>query len=283
MSEVAYFDTHPESNQLNTQGAWGVYAELPSGIVLLSDRQRGLFVFNYDCNGNGIDDTIDIAAKTSEDINDNGLPDECEACPVLPAPTLPADDTAKSRYLSIVPGNGGVETALRVTLTNLDGFPGDNGRVLWVGPPRQYPEEDSSNLTRTFSGAPLACDPHFMDWGTIDVLQVFGGEIVPGSDYQVHAVPIDCTSVLSAPLDARTGKWGDVVALFDGDDPTAPQPDFIDIAAVVDKFTAEPDAPIKAAAQLQPNTAIASRPVSFKDIAADFQSFPLWRRWERLF
>ena len=33
-----------------------------------------------DCNGNGILDEQDIAAGTSGDCNDNGLPDECEDC-----------------------------------------------------------------------------------------------------------------------------------------------------------------------------------------------------------
>ena len=32
-----------------------------------------------DCNGNGIPDCCDIAAETSEDANNNGIPDECDA------------------------------------------------------------------------------------------------------------------------------------------------------------------------------------------------------------
>ena len=42
--EVAYFDTRPEDNQTGFAGAWGVYAGLPSRVILLSDRDRGLFV-----------------------------------------------------------------------------------------------------------------------------------------------------------------------------------------------------------------------------------------------
>jgi streptogramin lyase len=34
----------------------------------------------YDCNGNGIDDAIDIASGTSDDVDNNGIPDECEDC-----------------------------------------------------------------------------------------------------------------------------------------------------------------------------------------------------------
>ncbi len=41
---VAFFDTFPDGNAKNFRGAWGVYAGLPSGVVLVSDIQRGLFV-----------------------------------------------------------------------------------------------------------------------------------------------------------------------------------------------------------------------------------------------
>ena len=39
-------------------------------------------------------------------------------------------------------------------------------------------------------------------------------------------------------MPSTTGKWGDAAPLFDGDDPGAPQPDFNDVAAVVQKFVA---------------------------------------------
>jgi len=305
--EVAYFDTSPIRWG---NGAWGVYSKLPSGIVLLSDIDRGLFVLNYDCNGNEIDDTIDIANLTSPDCNANGLPDECEfdcnanavpdscdiaadpnldsngngvvdtcECITIPPPTAIAGGKAANRYISFVPGNAGSETALRVTLTSLDGYPADNGRTLWVGPPRQYPEEDSSDPARTFTGARLSCEPHFRDWGTISELHVFGGEIVPGSSYAVHSVDSSCAAAIDddpdfgIPLEPWTGKWGDVVPPFADDPGAPPQPDFNDIAAIVQKFLATPGAPIKAFAQLQPNVALPDRAVDFRDIAADVQAF----------
>ncbi len=43
LSEIAYFDTHPESNVQDFVGAWGVYS-FPERIVLISDMERGLFV-----------------------------------------------------------------------------------------------------------------------------------------------------------------------------------------------------------------------------------------------
>ncbi|MDH3745069.1 MAG: choice-of-anchor B family protein [Acidobacteriota bacterium] len=42
--EMAHFDTYPETDHAEFAGAWGVYAALPSGVVLISDVQRGLFV-----------------------------------------------------------------------------------------------------------------------------------------------------------------------------------------------------------------------------------------------
>ena len=38
-----------------------------------------LRIEQIDCNGNGVIDVVDIAQETSEDCNDNGIPDECEA------------------------------------------------------------------------------------------------------------------------------------------------------------------------------------------------------------
>ncbi len=46
IQETGYFDTHPEFAGPGFPGAWGAYPLLPSGIVLVSDRQRGLFVFD---------------------------------------------------------------------------------------------------------------------------------------------------------------------------------------------------------------------------------------------
>ena len=46
--EVAHFDTHPEEEgPFTMNGAWGVYPELSSGRVLVSDRRNGLFLFRF--------------------------------------------------------------------------------------------------------------------------------------------------------------------------------------------------------------------------------------------
>ncbi|WDE12632.1 choice-of-anchor B family protein [Thalassomonas haliotis] len=42
--EVAYFDTFPSSNNATYNGAWGVYPFLPSGNILISDINSGLYI-----------------------------------------------------------------------------------------------------------------------------------------------------------------------------------------------------------------------------------------------
>ena len=44
ISEIDFFDTYPENDVANFDGAWSVYPYLPSGNILVSDINRGLFV-----------------------------------------------------------------------------------------------------------------------------------------------------------------------------------------------------------------------------------------------
>ncbi|MCH9023358.1 MAG: choice-of-anchor B family protein, partial [Planctomycetes bacterium] len=44
--EIAYFDTYPTSDSPNFNGLWGCYPYLPSGIVLGSDIEKGLFLWD---------------------------------------------------------------------------------------------------------------------------------------------------------------------------------------------------------------------------------------------
>lgn len=73
IQEVGFFDTHPDDNTLSFNGAWGVYTALPSGVVLVSDEDHGLFVLDAseatggdqvpgDSDGDGDVDLFDLAA-----------------------------------------------------------------------------------------------------------------------------------------------------------------------------------------------------------------------------
>jgi choice-of-anchor B domain-containing protein len=44
MSEIAFFDTFPDSDATSFDGAWSVYPYLPSGNLVVNDRANGLFV-----------------------------------------------------------------------------------------------------------------------------------------------------------------------------------------------------------------------------------------------
>ncbi len=44
LDEAAFFDTYPESNRAQFDGAWSVYPYLKSGAVIISDINRGLFI-----------------------------------------------------------------------------------------------------------------------------------------------------------------------------------------------------------------------------------------------
>lgn len=51
LTEVAYFDTHPEDDETGFDGAFGVYPYFESGIVVVSDMARGLFVLRPTFDG----------------------------------------------------------------------------------------------------------------------------------------------------------------------------------------------------------------------------------------
>jgi hypothetical protein len=47
---IAFFDTYPEENFFQMNGNWGVYSLFPSGRILASDRQYGLFLLGFDAD-----------------------------------------------------------------------------------------------------------------------------------------------------------------------------------------------------------------------------------------
>ena len=47
-TEVGYFDTYPADDGTHFNGAWGIYAQFPSGTVIVSDINRGLFVISVE-------------------------------------------------------------------------------------------------------------------------------------------------------------------------------------------------------------------------------------------
>ncbi len=66
--EVGYFDTFPTSNSSTYSGAWGVYPYLPSGNILISDIQSGLYILK----DNTRDNTTQIAFNDTSVLIERG-------------------------------------------------------------------------------------------------------------------------------------------------------------------------------------------------------------------
>ncbi|MBU2018585.1 MAG: choice-of-anchor B family protein [Bacteroidetes bacterium] len=47
VKEVAFYNTYSTDNPFKMNGAWGVFTQFKSGRILVSDRQNGLFLFDF--------------------------------------------------------------------------------------------------------------------------------------------------------------------------------------------------------------------------------------------
>jgi len=190
----------------------------------------------------------------------------------------------KSRYVTWHPWmvddsrlTTGSSLGLRVTVVSLPHAPAAEGRTFWAGAPASFPEEDSSQPGRTFTGSVLQCSPHLTDWSALGSLHITGGEIMPDATYRIELYDPACGEVNDpacyfGEYVAYTSAFADVVAplaVADG----GGQPDFRDINAQVMKFLADPAAPTKAAAHLVPNTPSSASATDFKTISASVQAF----------
>jgi len=200
---------------------------------------------------------------------------EFASCAISAGPQAVEGVVDANRYLALAPPVDGQPSAIRVTLTDLDGFSEANGEVRWVGQPADYPDV-GAEVGNTFSASPLQCDAFFMDWSGVDRVYVYGVEVVPRSVYTVKTVTADCGADtleenFSASIELATQKWGDIVPPFWT--PAVLQPDFNDIASVVHSFVDGATAPNKPRAQLQPDVPVPSQGIDFRDIAATVAAF----------
>lgn len=132
---------------------------------------------------------------------------------------------------------------------------------MWVDSPTPCSEAagKSDATPPTFMAAGLTCEPVFLDWGGVGTVHVSDTVIVPGGVYDVQAVDFACgvsaEEFYSDALPISTSRWGDLT----GDCSTSPctppdgRVDFVDIAAVVDKYRNLPSAPAKTRADVAPS------------------------------
>lgn len=97
LSEVAFFDTYDGSDSAEFNGLWSVYPYFPSGTIIGSDLERGLFVWSLD------EPTIDITLPggVPELLDPNG-----DSVAVSITETNPGDLQAGTEFLAYDIGSG---------------------------------------------------------------------------------------------------------------------------------------------------------------------------------
>jgi hypothetical protein len=199
-------------------------------------------------------------------------------CSAADSPQMEADAMGKNRYLSLVPGGPGIQTALRVTLTSMPSeFSSYEGTQYWVGEPfemcensGQGPEVAPEDCGPAWIGGPvltmwsanLQDTQYCYDFGSIDLLHVTDCEIVPGARYAVEAIACTCdtgsATSYSDPLVITTSSWGNICGPWDAGNYRWSGPDtsvdiVFDVTACVEKFKNVAGAPLKPRADIDPN------------------------------
>jgi choice-of-anchor B domain-containing protein len=85
--EIGYFDTYPEDDDANYNGLWSNYPFFPSGTVIGSDKEKGMFIWSLDLdlgiegdvNGDGVVDTADLVELLAAWGDCPDPPEECPA------------------------------------------------------------------------------------------------------------------------------------------------------------------------------------------------------------
>ena len=137
--------------------------------VIETDVVGGSACFWFDCNGNGINDSIDIASSASADINSNNIPDECEDCN----------------------GNGifdNIDIAGPSNDVNSNGIP-DECEADCDG--NGVPDEWEANIVNDQNGNNILdeCEPDCNHNGTADFIEIAAGTL---EDFDHNNIPDMC-------------------------------------------------------------------------------------------
>ncbi len=199
-----------------------------------------------DCNENFVPDDCDIVpsdpdgnGEVSEDLDESGIPDECECFESsVPEPDrldLPGNPISqKVRYVSFTAGDPDRNQAVRVVFQDLPS-PYDtwNGAQLWVQEPQRHcegccgkwvPEPDNPPdygcVLRGIEppwywGADLGCEPLWTEWSQYDVVHVSNEGIIPEGVYDIQVVDDTCWLSIegnySPALTLSQSTWADAI------------------------------------------------------------------------
>ena len=181
---------------------------------------------SLDCNENGYPDDCDIAQGTSSDTNANGIPDECDADPPAAAPA--PYDAAANRYVSFDPLDY-EDAAFQVEMIASTYFPESGGVLGWVGEP------DENGISR------IASAPVTRSW-TEPVVHLGDCAIVPAATYGISTIvygDISSEPLLVSTIARPAPKyWGDVAgSLVEGEwTPPNGVVNMDDVVAAVQRF-----------------------------------------------
>ena len=120
---VAHYKTYQPADHRAYRGAWGVYPLLPSGLILVSDMQYGLFVFRVNGLGLGeepIAPTLNVTGVFPNPVSDRVVVNVNAQEPVEGRMYL-ADlqgRVVQQRTISLLAGSNSVEWALNPDLTS---------------------------------------------------------------------------------------------------------------------------------------------------------------------
>ena len=99
IQEVAFFDTYPNGDGDTFSGAWSVYPFFDSGVAIISDMNRGLFVVrpNLDgFDGQVFRDGFETGDATGWDETGTSSPQVLQTAPTKAAPSEPATESGEA-------------------------------------------------------------------------------------------------------------------------------------------------------------------------------------------
>ncbi len=233
-----------------------------------------------------LDNTV-VYWETLVDLGATVEPGDCggltQICPKAAAPIVEPTGSIKNRFISFNDGNAGLQTAIRVQMTNLPApFHTWNGTTTWVQKPEGVSELGgvTDSTPPTFNAATLGCTPYYTNWNDLGTVHVYHEGIVPDGVYTLQAIESTCNMTFepsfSLPLILSNARWGDVAGPFDPQAGAYSPADGVvsvpvDTVALVDKFRSLPGAPIKARADIDP--AVPNMVINITDITRSIDAF----------